>query len=86
MVTKTLKQSADGANVSRARTVTSSQVAWQSSSTAAAGQFSLEVVLDHGADHHLLEVSAQDLKVILQLMKRSSTTLFDRDSLTLTFV
>ncbi len=44
------------------------------------------LVLDHGADHYLLEVSAQDLKVILQLMKRSSTTLFDRDSLALTSV
>ena len=86
MVSKAERKPSEETEFSRERTVTSSQVAWQSSSTAAAGRFSLELVLDHGADHHLLEISAQDLKVILQLMTRSGTTLFDRDRLMLTFI
>lgn len=69
----------------RTREVTSTQACWRETEPNEAGRFALQLVLDNGADEHVLNVTAQDLKVILQLIKKSRTTTFDLERKSLAF-
>jgi hypothetical protein len=59
------------------RQVTSYQASWTERGRGESGVFTLQLILDHGADEHILEVDEDDMDVLLKLLKRSEHTTYD---------
>jgi hypothetical protein len=59
------------------RQVTHVQASWTEQERGAPGAFTLQLVLDHGADEYVLRPTAQDAQVLLQLLGRSERAVFD---------
>jgi hypothetical protein len=59
------------------RQVTHVQGSWTEQERGAPGAFTLQLVLDHGADEYVLRPTAQDAQVLLQLLERSERAVFD---------
>jgi hypothetical protein len=59
------------------RQVTHVQGSWTEQERGAPGAFTLQLILDHGADEDVLRPTAQDAQVLLQLLGRSERAVFD---------
>ena len=59
------------------RQVTAYQASWTERGRGESGVFTLQLILDHGADEHILEVDEDDMDVLLKLLKRSEHTTYD---------
>jgi hypothetical protein len=59
------------------RQVTHVQGSWTEQERGAPGAFTLQLILDHGADEDVLRPTAQDAQVLLQLLERSERAVFD---------
>ncbi len=67
------------------REVTQVQASWTEAERGAPGAFTLQLVLDHGADKYVLRPTADDADVILKLIKRSDKAMFDLERKVLIF-
>ena len=59
------------------RRVTDVHAAWTEGERGAAGAFTLQLILDHGADEYILRPTAEDADVLLALWRRSDSATFD---------
>lgn len=67
------------------RQVTHVQASWTEQDRGAPGAFTLQLILDHGADEYVLRPTAEDADVLVKLLARSSTASFDLDRKVLIF-
>jgi hypothetical protein len=66
------------------RQVTHVQVSWTEGERAAAGAFTVQLVLDAGADEYVLRATAEDVDVLTDLFERRRA-MFDVDRKVLVF-
>jgi len=69
----------------KVRQVTHIQASWTEQERGAEGALTLQLILDHGADEYVLRPSADDARVLLQLVERSKHVMFDLDRKVLMF-
>lgn len=69
----------------RIRQVTHLQASWTEEERGAPGAFTLQLLLDQGADEYILRPTAADAAVLLQLFDRSGGAMFDLDRKVLIF-
>jgi hypothetical protein len=67
------------------RQVTHVQASWTEEERGGPGAFTLQLILDHGADEYVLRPSAQDADVLVKLLARSKSVAFDRERKVLIF-
>ena len=67
------------------RQVTNVQASWTERERGADGAFTLQLILDHGVDEYVLRPTADDLDVLLQLLKNSESATFDLERKVLMF-
>jgi len=67
------------------REVTQVQASWTEAERGAAGAFTLQLILDNGADEYVLRPTADDADVLLQLIQRSDKAVFDLERKVLIF-
>lgn len=63
----------------RVRQVTDVQASWTEAERGAPGDFTIQLILDNGAEEYVLYPVASDAKVMLKLFERSGTVFFDLD-------
>jgi hypothetical protein len=63
----------------RVREVTDAQVSWTEEGRGEAGAFTVQLILDNGAEEYVLQPAAMDTKVMIELFKRANTFYFDLD-------
>ncbi len=61
----------------KVRRVTQLRAAWTEAERGAPGAFTLQLVLDDGADEYVLRPTADDADVLLALWRKSESTTFD---------
>lgn len=61
------------------RQVTHIQASWVERQRGEDGDFTVQLILDQGADEYILQPSADDLNVLMQLFKASDSVSFDMD-------
>ncbi len=59
------------------RRVTQLHAAWTETERGAVGAFTLQLILDNGADEYILRPTADDADVLLAMWARSETATFD---------
>lgn len=59
------------------RQVTNIQASWTEAERGAPGAFTLQLILDYGADEYILRPTAADLRALLDLFDRGGTATFD---------
>ena len=59
------------------RQVTHVQASWTEQDRGGDGAFTLQLILDNGADEYVLRPTADDAEVLLKLFKRSDSAMFD---------
>lgn len=59
------------------RQVTHVQASWTEQARGAAGAFTLQLILDQGADEYILRPDAADLDLLLRLFQMSDRVAFD---------
>ena len=69
----------------RIRQVTQVQASWTEEQRGGSGAFTVQLILDNGADEYVLRPTADDTDVILELLKRSDTAFFDLERKVLIF-
>ena len=79
------RQSTPAERQIQVRQVTHVQASWTEEDRGAPGAFTLQLILDHGADEYVLRPTAEDADVIIKLMARSSNATFDLDRKVLMF-
>jgi hypothetical protein len=67
------------------RQVTHVQASWTEQERGGEGAFTLQLILDHGADEYVLRPSAQDADVLVKLLARSKNAAFDLERKVLIF-
>jgi hypothetical protein len=67
------------------RQVTHVQASWTEEDRGAPGAFTLQLILDNGADEYVLRPTAEDTDVLVKLLARSSNATFDLDRKVLMF-
>ena len=67
------------------RQVTHVQASWTETERGRPGAFTLQLILDHGADEYVLRPSAEDADVLVKLLARSKSAAFDVDRKVLIF-
>jgi hypothetical protein len=67
------------------RQVTHVQASWTEENRGAPGAFTVQLILDHGADEYVLRPTAEDTDVLVKLLARSSNATFDVDRKVLMF-
>jgi len=67
------------------REVTQVQASWTEAERGEPGAFTLQLILDNGADEYVLRPTAHDADVILRLIKRSDKAVFDLERKVLIF-
>jgi hypothetical protein len=67
------------------RRVTDLHAAWTEEERGAPGAFTLQLILDHGADEYILRPTAEDADVLLALWARSESATFDLERKVLMF-
>jgi hypothetical protein len=67
------------------RRVTHLYAAWTEAERGAPGAFTLQLILDNGADEYVLRPTADDADVLLALWARSESATFDLDRKVLMF-
>jgi hypothetical protein len=67
------------------RQVTHVQASWTEQERGAPGAFTLQLILDNGADEYVLRPSAEDADVLVKLLARSDNASFDLERKVLMF-
>lgn len=67
------------------RQVTHVQASWAERERGEPGAFTLQLILDQGADEYVLRPSAEDAEVLLRLFQSSAGATFDRSRKVLMF-
>lgn len=67
------------------RQVTHVQASWTEKQRGGSGAFTLQLILDNGADEYVLRPSAEDADVLVKLLARSKNASFDLDRKVLIF-
>ncbi len=67
------------------REVTQVQASWTETVRGEPGAFTLQLILDNGADEYVLRPTAEDTDVLLQLIDRSNKAVFDLERKVLIF-
>ncbi len=63
----------------RVRQVTDVQVSWTEHGRGEHGSFTVQLILDNGAEEYVLQPTAQDTKVQIELLKQAGSVYFDLD-------
>jgi hypothetical protein len=63
----------------RVREVTDVQVSWTEHERGEHGAFTVQLILDNGAEEYVLQPTAEDAKVMMKLFERSGSVYFDLD-------
>ena len=63
----------------KVREVTEVHSNWNEEERGEPGKFSLQLILDNGAEEYVLRPTAQDSKVIIKLLESSETQYFDME-------
>jgi hypothetical protein len=69
----------------KVRQVTNVQASWTEQERGEEGVFTVQLILDNGADEYILEVDADDLEPMLKLFAASSNATFDLERKVLMF-
>jgi hypothetical protein len=69
----------------KVRQVTDYQASWTEEERGAPGAFTIQLILDSGAEEYVIRPTADDAEVILKLLKRSESTVFDLERRVLIF-
>ena len=69
----------------KVRQVTHIQASWAEQTRGEEGRFTLQLILDNGAEEYILDVDADDLQPMLKLFGKSSHTTFDLEHKVLMF-
>ena len=67
------------------RQVTHVQASWTEEERGGPGAFTLQLILDHGADEYVLRPSGEDADVLVKLLARSKSATFDMERKVLIF-
>ena len=67
------------------RQVTHVQASWTEAERGQRGAFTMQLILDQGADEYILRPDPDDLKVLLQLLQMSDSASFDLNRKVLMF-
>jgi hypothetical protein len=67
------------------RQVTHLQASWTEQERGEPGAFTLQLVLDHGADEYVLRPTAADADILVKLLARSRSATFDLERKVLIF-
>ena len=67
------------------RQVTHVQASWTEEERGGPGAFTLQLILDHGADEYVLRPSGEDADVLVKLLARSKSATFDLERKVLIF-
>jgi len=59
------------------RQVTHVQASWTEQERGAPGAFTLQLILDNGADEYVLRTTAEDTDVLLERFERSHSAIFE---------
>jgi hypothetical protein len=79
------RQSTPAERQIQVRQVTHVQASWTEEDRGAPGSFTVQLILDHGADEYVLRPTAEDTDVLVKLLARSSNATFDVDRKVLMF-
>jgi hypothetical protein len=79
------RQSTPAERQIQVRQVTHVQASWTEEDRGAPGAFTVQLILDHGADEYVLRPTAEDTDVLVKLLARSSNATFDVDRKVLMF-
>ena len=63
----------------RVREVTNVQFSWTEEGRGAHGSFTVQLILDNGAEEYVLQPTAEDAKVQLELLMAAGSVYFDLD-------
>jgi hypothetical protein len=69
----------------RVRQVTDVQVSWTEHGRGEHGPFTVQLILDNGAEEYVLQPTAEDARVQIELLKQAGTAYFDLDRKVLIF-
>ena len=67
------------------RQVTHIQASWAEQERGEEGSFTLQLILDNGAEEYILDVDSDDLQPMLKLFAKSGHTTFDLERKVLMF-
>jgi hypothetical protein len=79
------RQSTPAERQIQVRQVTHVQASWTEQERGGPGAFTVQLILDHGADEYVLRPTAEDTDVLVKLLVRSSNATFDVDRKVLMF-
>ena len=69
----------------RVRQVTDAQVSWSEHNRGEPGAFTIQLILDNGAEEYILRPTAEDARVQIELFKQAGSVFFDLDRKVLIF-
>ena len=69
----------------RVRQVTDAQVSWSEHDRGEPGAFTIQLILDNGAQEYILRPTAEDARVQVELFKQANIVYFDLDRKVLIF-
>ena len=69
----------------RIRQVTHYQVTWTELDAGQPGTFTVQLILDEGADEHIIRPTADDMNVLFELLDRGQSIYFDMNRKVLMF-
>ena len=69
----------------RVRQVTDAQVSWSEHDRGKPGAFTIQLILDNGAEEYVLRPTAEDARVQIELFEHAETVYFDLDRKVLIF-
>ena len=69
----------------KVRQVTDYQASWTERERGAPGAFTIQLILDKGAEEYVIRPTADDSKVILRLLESSNNVFFDLERRVLVF-
>ncbi len=75
----------DGERQIKVREVTNVQASWTEQEAGQPGLFTLQLILDNGAEEYILTPDEDDLDLMLKLFARSSHAMFDLERKVLMF-
>ena len=67
------------------RQVTQVQASWTEQERGGPGAFTIQLILDNGADEYVLQTTADDADVLLELLDKSKQAFFDLERRVLMF-
>lgn len=67
------------------RQVTQFQASWTERERGAPGAFTLQLILDHGAEEYVLRPTAEDAVALVALLERDESAFFDLERKVLVF-